>query len=115
MQTRWMLWLEHEHTLKLLAGIPRRWLEDGKSITLRRVASYFGPLDLQVVSQVNTGSIHASITLRDQRRLPASVTLRLPHPEGRKAVGVEGGRYDPKTETVTVTLVRGKAKVRLVF
>jgi hypothetical protein len=115
MQTRWMLWLEHDRTLKLLAGIPRRWLEDGKSITLRRVASYFGPLDLQVVSQVNTGSIHASITLRDQRRLPASVTLRLPHPEGRKAVGVEGGRYDPKTETVTVTLVRGKAKVRLVF
>lgn len=115
MQTRWMLWLEHDRTLKLLAGIPRRWMEDGKAITLRRVASYFGPLDLHVVSQVNTGTINASITLSDKRRLPTSVTLRLPHPDGRKAVCVEGGRYDPHTETITVTPFRGKANVRLVF
>ena len=30
MQTRWMLWLEQGDTLRLLAGIPRAWLEHGK-------------------------------------------------------------------------------------
>jgi hypothetical protein len=115
MQTRWMLWLEQDRTLKLLAGIPRRWMDDGKSIALRRVASYFGPLDLQVVSHVDTGVIEASITLHDKKRLPGSITLRLPHPDGRKATGVIGGTYDPETETVTIARFSGKAEVHLVF
>ena len=115
MQTRWMLWLEQDQTLKFLAGIPRRWLEDGQSIQLNRVASYFGTLDLQVVSKVSAGVIEASVTLHNKKHLPASIVIRLPHPEGRQALRVEGGTYDPATESVTIKPFRGRATVKLLF
>lgn len=115
MQTRWMLWLEQGRTLKLLAGIPRRWMEDGKVIALDRVASHFGPLKLAVESHVARGAITATLTLVDRTRLPGEVTIRLPHPEGRKAVRAEGGSYDPATETVTVAPARSPIRVRLTF
>jgi hypothetical protein len=115
MQTRWMLWLEQGSTLKLLAGIPRPWMEDGKTIELNRVASYFGPLTLKVESHLAEGAIEADITLVDKKRLPASVVIRLPHPDGCKALRAEGGTYDPATETVTIKPFRGKAAVKLTF
>ncbi len=115
MQTRWMLWLEQGPTLKLLAGIPRRWMEDGRTIALDRVASHFGPLSLSVESRVAQGIITASVTLAERKRAPASVVIRLPHPDGRKAIRAEGGAYDPVTETVTVSPARSRFRVRLVF
>ena len=115
MQTRWMLWMEQNRTLNFLAGIPRQWMENGKAIELNRVASHFGPLNLKVVSHLLEGAIEATVTLQDKKRLPDSITIRLPHPDGRKATRVEGGVYDPATETVTITRFRGKAAVKLMF
>ena len=115
MQTRWMLWLEQDRTLKLLAGIPRRWLEDGKTITLDHVASHFGPLDVKVMSHLAEGVIQASVKLHDLTRLPSSVVIRLPHPEGCRGIRAKGGAYDPTTETVTVTPFDGDATVEVTF
>ncbi|MDD5707099.1 MAG: hypothetical protein PHR35_14340, partial [Kiritimatiellae bacterium] len=114
MQTRWMLWLEEDRTLRLLAGIPSAWLQDGQTIRLDRVASYFGPLSLAVESQLLRGRIVARVACR-RGRLPGAVSLRLPHPDGRKAVHAEGGVYDPARETVTITPFTGKAEVVLSF
>ena len=114
MQTRWMLWLEEGATLRLLAGIPRAWLEDGKKIGLNKVATYFGPLTLQVTSRVGVGEIKASVECRGARR-PGIVVLRLPHPEGLKAIGVTGGVYDLATETVRIEPFKGTATVTLQF
>ncbi|HOB91134.1 MAG: hypothetical protein WBH35_10105 [Bacillota bacterium] len=115
MQTRWMLWLEQGDTLKLLSGIPRYWLTDGKSITLNQAASYFGPFDLQVDSHVEEGVIKAAIRLHDKGRLPSRIVIRLPHPEELRAVDVAGGAYDPATETVTVEPLNGEATIELRF
>ncbi|MGH8017351.1 MAG: hypothetical protein ACREIA_03535 [Opitutaceae bacterium] len=82
METRWMLYLEQEQTLKLLAGIPRRWLEDGKAITLDRVSSFFGQLSLDVRSRLSEGVIEANIACPDDR---------MPHPDGHKPRSVIGG------------------------
>ena len=68
-----------------------------------------------MISHMNTHVIKASVTLREKKRRPQVVTLRLPHPDGRKAVRVEGGTYDPVTETVTIARFCGKANVKLVF
>jgi hypothetical protein len=114
MQTRWMLWLEEGSALKLLPAVPRRWLGDGKKIELKRVATHFGPLDLQVTSHVAEGRIEARVSCPGER-MPASVHLRLPHPEGREALAVEGGEYDPRTETVRVDEFSGEAQVRVRF
>ena len=43
------------------------------------------------------------------------VTIRLPHPDGIKAVQASGGSYDPDTETVTVSDFPGEADIVLKF
>jgi hypothetical protein len=114
MQTRWMLWMEHGETLRLLAGVPRAWLEHGKRIELRDVATYFGPASLTVRSLVDDGAIEAGVECPGGRR-PRSVLLRLPHPRERRPRRVEGGEYDERTETVRIDNFGGAAKVTLRF
>jgi hypothetical protein len=119
MQTRWMLWLEQGETLHLLPGVPRAWLEHGKRIELRDVATYFGPASLTVRSLVDDGVIEASVECGRRSvggdRRPRSLLLRLPHPDGRKALSVEGGQYSERTETVRIDDFSGAAKVTLRF
>ena len=114
MQARWMLYLEEGDGLSLLKAIPRRWLEDGKSVALDRVASYFGPLSFKVESEVKHGRITARVECRSDRA-PRRVTIRLPHPDGRRPVAVEGGDYDAPTETVRIAPFSGAAEVSLSF
>lgn len=114
METRWMLYLEEGKTLKLLSGIPRKWLEDGKKIELKNVASYFGPVSLLVNSNINTGFIEATISCNSENRLH-DVIIRIPHPEGKKAVKITGGTYDPATESILIKDFRGVANIKAQF
>ncbi|MFA5203128.1 MAG: hypothetical protein WC708_01875 [Lentisphaeria bacterium] len=116
MQTRWMLYLEEGATLKLLPGIPRCWLEDGKTIAVTDAASYFGPFSLRVTSGHGAGRIEAEISCPTAAtRGLKTVLIRLPHPHHLKPAKVTGGTYDPAAETVRVVLRRGHARVRLEF
>jgi len=114
MQTRWMLYLEDGPALRLLPGIPRAWLQDGRRIRLDRVASYFGPLSLSVQSRLREGYVEAEVEIPGRRR-PRCVLLRLPHPDGAKATRVEGGVYDEAVETVRLEPFGRGAKVRVFF
>jgi len=114
MQTRWMLYMEQADTLRLLPGVPRRWLEDGNQITLEGVRSYFGPISLAVTSRTATGAVEASIACDSPSR-PRVVIIRLPHPEGKRAARVEGGAYDPATESVVISNFAGAAAVRIEY
>ncbi|MHB9110186.1 MAG: glucosidase family protein [Armatimonadota bacterium] len=114
MRTRWMLWKEVGDTLKLLPAVPRAWLANGKSIKLDGVASYFGPVSLDVQSLADVDQITAVVTC-DTDRKPKTVVVRLPHPDGRKATRATGGTYDPAAETVTIANFAGKAEVTLDF
>jgi hypothetical protein len=114
MQTRWMLWMEENQTLKLLPGVPRDWLADGKKIQLENVASYFGPVSLKVTSNVANGKIEAILECKSKHR-PAAVEIRLPHPLGQKPVNVRGGNYCFETETIRIERFTGQAAVVLTF
>jgi len=114
METRWMLYMEDGSTLRLLSTIPRKWMENGKSIELKNVQSYFGALTLKVQSEISKGYIDAVIQCNSERK-PKEVTIRLPHPEGIKAVRVIGGEYDASTETVTVKSFSGLANIRVEY
>ena len=114
MESRWMLYMEQRDTLHLLRTIPRAWLQDGKTIELDGVRSYFGALTLRVDSRLSEGYIGASLRL-DDRRKPSCVTLRLPHPQGRQPVRVIGGTYDPVTESVTITAPEPEVRVRVEY
>lgn len=109
-----MLYLEEGKTLKLLSGVPRAWLENGKTISLENVASYFGPLSFQVKSTVEKGFIEATIDCTTDRK-PKDVIVRLPHPSGRKPVKVSGGVYDENTETVHVPSFTGHVRIKLTY
>ncbi len=115
MQVRWMLWLEEGDTLKLLSAIPRRWLEDGKSIELRDVACYFGQLSLTVHSRLEAAGVIEAVIECKGNNQPAEVAIRIPHPEGMKARTVEGGVYNGDAETVQLKTVKGKATVTLAY
>ena len=114
METRWMLYLEENQTLKLLAGIPRNWLEEGKHITLRNVVSYFGPISLEVTSHVKSGAIEATISCNSNSK-PRDIIIRLPHPEGKKAIRVTGGIYDALNESVLISDFKGNADIKAEF
>lgn len=101
MQTRWMLWMEDGDALALLPGIPRAWMEDGKRIVLDGIATHFGAVSLTLASHVAQGRIEAQFSC-DPARRPRIVRLRVPHPDGRRAVHVSAGAYDAATETVTL-------------
>ena len=114
MQTRWMLWLEEGDTLRLLPAAPRRWLRSGERIELRGAASYFGPVTLLVESRLDEGEIRATVHC-DPARKPARLLVRLPHPDGRRAVSAQGGAYDPAAETVVVRPAREDNAIVLRF
>jgi hypothetical protein len=113
MQTRWMLYMEEDSALKLLPGIPRKWLEQGKRIELQDVCSYFGAFTLRVTSE--GGRVSASIAC-DPKRGPETVLLRLPHPDGKRASRLSGGGvYLPEVECVRLDHFDGAAEVELYF
>jgi len=114
MQTRWMLYLEDGDTLKLLPGIPRAWLQAGQSLEFSGVASYFGPLSLNVTVAPDHRALQAEITC-DSARKPARVELRLPHPQHRHPIAVEGGQYDPTREIVLLDPFPGQVNVSLTY
>lgn len=114
MDTRRMLYMEQGDTLEIFKVIPRNWMEDGKNVTLDNVGSYYGKLKVTATSNVASGIIEANIQCNTNRK-PSCVKIRIPHPEGKKPVKVEGGVYDAANETITIRNFGGNVKVRLAF
>lgn len=115
LRCRWMLYLEDGCALKLLPGVPRAWLEDGKTVAVEGVKSHFGNLSYRVDSKVGVGHIRVSVSL-DGADLPDQLIVRIPHPcEGKKAVSVSRGCYDAATETVTLTDFNGRTEFKVMF
>ena len=109
-----MLYMEEGKTLKLLPGVPRKWLEDGKKIEMKNVCSYFGPISLTVRSNAAKGFIEANIECNSDRK-PDAVWLRLPHPDGKVPKKAIGGIYDNNTESVKIEPFKGLAKIRVEY
>jgi len=96
MQTRWMLYLEKGTTLDLMKGIPRKWLEEGQTIKLNGVRSYFGELYVKIQSKIKEGYIDAIVKCDNPKR-PKKILIRLPHPQEKRPIATEGGEYNPET------------------
>lgn len=115
MRCRWMLALESGNTLKLLAGVPRTWLQDGKCIKVSGMRTYFGKISYEVYSTINEGTIHVRVQIEGDR-LPSKLTVRLPHPiEGITAILTTQGSYEPGAETVVFDDFNGHIDFELKF
>jgi len=78
--------------------------------------SRYGKLSVKAVSNVANGVIKATIKLESNGfAAPEKISIRLPHPNGRKAIGVVGGEYCPDGECVYINGFGGEAEVELRF
>ena len=109
-----MLYMEDGATLNLMRTIPRNWMTHGNTIELNNVSSYFGPLNVKVNSAVNKGYIEAAVECKTVRGLK-SVSIRLPHPDGKNPIKITGGVYNKETETVSIPSFNGAAHVKLEY
>lgn len=91
LRLRQMLIHEDEEKNQMLLGwaMPRAWLEDGKKTSVSNAATYFGPMDMEITSQVGKGRIEAVIW-PPKRNPPPGLELRLKlrHPEGKSIMSV---------------------------
>ena len=65
---------------------------------VNNVVSYYGPLSVHVNSHLMEGYIEATVRCNTDKK-PGIVRIRLPHPEGKKPIKVEGGSYNDISET----------------
>ncbi len=84
-----------ENKLFLAMGTPRKWLKDGKAITVERAATYFGTLGYELHSRVSSGEIEAVLKPPKCNSLE-EVVIRFRHPEKKlmREVIVNGVRWD---------------------
>src|SRR5262245_1244771 len=78
LMTRWLLVFEdpESETLWLGRGIPRSWLEDGKSVSVTNAPTRWGRVSYTIASHVKTGTVDVELRLPDSR-LAAEIRVRL--------------------------------------
>ncbi len=112
---RLMLVMEEGDALWLARATPRAWLEQGKRIAVRSAPTDFGPVAYEIVSDVNSGKITATVEM-PSRNPPQAVLLRLRHPQAAtmKGVTVNGQPwtdFDPAKEVIRLHGLQGTVKV----
>jgi len=118
LMTRWMLVFEDpmSDTLWLGKAIPRKWLEEGKTVSASDVPTRWGKVGFSIVSHSRQRTIAATVKMPGNG-LQAVIRLRLRAPEGLalKSVEVNGKEWkDFNSVDETVTLpsgVRGPIEV----
>jgi hypothetical protein len=84
--------LVHERdgdVLALAQATPRAWLQDGKTIELERVPTYYGPVSLTMTNKA--GELRADVRMA-QASKPKTLLIRFRHPEKKsmRSVTVNG-------------------------
>jgi hypothetical protein len=100
-------------TLRLMFATPKRWLEDGKSISIERAPTAFGQVSVAMHSHLNSGSIVAEVTAPP--KAPGKMLLRARVPDGWKVLSARAGAKAlpvDRTGAVDVTSLRGKFEVK---
>ena len=96
-------------------GTPRDWLEDGKTITVNKAATYFGYVNYKIHSRVSSGEIEAILD-PPRRNPPEEIVLRLRHPEKKKIQSVTVNsisyqNYNADREVIYLTRLSDKVKI----
>ena len=102
-------------TLRLLFATPKRWLENGKTITVERAPTAFGPVSVRVQSRLAQGALLVELDL-PTRNSPKQSLVRLRVPEGWRVTSAKAGDQILQVDqrgTVDVSPLRGKASLRV--
>jgi hypothetical protein len=107
---------EEGDTLWLGQGIPRAWLEPGKHVGATAAPTSFGPVTYRIDAEAD-GTMRARID-PPTRRVPATIKLRLRHPEGRKIASAEASGpadFEAAGETITLKGLAAPIDLRIRF
>lgn len=113
---RFMFIREAGDELFLGQGIPRYWLDGGRSVRIENAPTHFGPMSLEITSRADGSQIDAVLTPPD-RNPPERIYLRLRHPQGKpiQSVTVGGedyGQFDAEKEWIDLPgLLEGRQEV----
>jgi hypothetical protein len=96
-------------------AIPRQWLADGRTITVRDAPTCFGPLSYSLASHLVDGRVEALVQVPERDPI-RHLRLKLRLPDGRRlqAVTVNGQphtRFDPARETIDLTGFGGRLEI----
>ncbi|MDQ1317470.1 MAG: hypothetical protein QG588_1122 [Candidatus Poribacteria bacterium] len=112
---RLMFIYECDNELNLGMCIPREWLEDGKSVEIRRAETYFGEMGYRIDSDVKNGKIKMVLD-PPTRNAPEKINVRFRHPKEKdiKKVlvnGKEWSDFDPSRELIRLGKVLDKIEI----
>ena len=79
--------------LALAQAAPRAWFQDGKTIELQRVPTYYGPMSLTMTSKAGTGELRADVEMPSVAGAagvskPKTLLVRFRHPDKKPIRGV---------------------------
>ena len=99
-------------TLRLLFATPKRWLEDGKTISVENAPTAFGNVSLKVSSSLKDRKIFTVIKL-PSRNSPKHTFLRLRVPDGYQveSASFNGKRFNVDSKgTIDLQNLRGEVR-----
>jgi len=107
LMTKWLLVFEdpQSETLWLGKGIPRKWLQDGKKISVAAAPTRWGRVDFTIASHLASGKIRAQLNVPQNFVALTKVRLRAPNNAALKSVTLNGkpwSNFDASTETITI-------------
>ncbi len=110
---RTMMIQERDGALHLLQGTPRRWLEQGKVLTITKAPTWYGILSLEVRSDLQTHQVKAQIDFPERiSSTPVRLRLRLPSGERIERVEVNGHAHPSvEGESIFMKGLTGKAEI----
>ncbi len=114
-----MLVCEHNDDLLFGWGVPRDWMQDGKTCKITDASTYFGNCSLTIESRVSAGEIAAKVEMSDSYP-PKHAYLRLRHPEAKKWKSVTVGGMpwddvDSEQETIKLPVTSDEINVVVTY
>jgi hypothetical protein len=101
-------------TLRLMYGVPRTWLADGRKIQVEKAPTMFGPVSIEAESKLHDG--HVDLRIVPPPRPAKSILLRVPLPAGWEAIAAElDGKSVPLAKENSVELTGTTKPVTLRF
>lgn len=102
--------------LHLAYSTPRAWLEQGKKINVSNAPTLFGNIDYLICSDIDKGTIQATLSMPSQIGSAKEVSLRLRTPRNKKIQKVKiNGKshkgFDAENETIDLTGKTGELQI----
>ncbi len=101
-------------TLRLLFATPRRWLENGKTISVENAPTSFGEVSIRVESKLKRGEVIAKLKM-PERNVAKETLLRIRLPEGWKIDLAKTKSETLKVDengTVNISKLKGENTIR---